>query len=750
MNKLFLVGAMCYSFLLQAQPTATGSLNEFENPDESAQYPGGLPAFYQDIRNAIVYPTAARMKGIEGKSFVFFVVSEKGFIEPNSIKALTQWNLDCNREAERAVGTLKVQWTPAKKDGKPIRQQLVIPIAFTLGDDGLKLNPVNNQLIAPIKTSVVAKPDKKATFGWDVYSDIEMKFTSARLLPGDSVEVVGWAPWLYMIQSKSVKGFMSYKSLFITPELKTLADVIVKESINLETAQQRMDSLRKVEKQQLWELAVSLNSGYTPAEQRARSRADSAELINKGFTFLHLTTSHKKLFVGQCAVVSLSFYVHNRNDKRLQFYDLPNQMMELIKANLLKDMWGSWNSISDVTGVETTVAGNGYTVYTIFSSNYCPMRPEPIVFNPMTLRMAQIKPSPDVAVEKVVPYTSKALSIAVSSLPEEAQASTVEFYKMVGKFMITDTLLSEKVVSGIPVTYKMIVQGPGLTFPLEAPHYQNENLRSKLIDEVYEDSIINDTYYSRKTFTYSLTFLKEGAYDFSNKDVYSTFDPKSQKVLLLKGGPKVNVVKGLEVIEPPAAPVLANENIIAIDASQSMMIEDYKPTRLKSVVIGLDKFMASRSACDIGLILFGGKAKLISPITEDSCYSSDLIRTIDHTGLERGTAIGNAIWLAIQKMPKSNSDKRLVLIGDGDNTAGIPIAAAVELAKKYRVKIYTIGVGNRGKVPFGRDENGIPNLVENTFSDTDFKSISLKTGGQYFWAKDAGAVTSILHKIFSL
>jgi Ca-activated chloride channel family protein len=95
------------------------------------------------------------------------------------------------------------------------------------------------------------------------------------------------------------------------------------------------------------------------------------------------------------------------------------------------------------------------------------------------------------------------------------------------------------------------------------------------------------------------------------------------------------------------------------------------------------------------------------------------------------------------------TEKKLVIIGDGDNTAGhvSSINAAAE-AKKLGIKIYTIGVGTSGVVPYGRDASGKPNMIDKTFTDKQLKEIAAKTGGKYYWAKDAMEVQRILGEIF--
>ncbi|MFN8888041.1 MAG: vWA domain-containing protein, partial [Cyclobacteriaceae bacterium] len=109
-----------------------------------------------------------------------------------------------------------------------------------------------------------------------------------------------------------------------------------------------------------------------------------------------------------------------------------------------------------------------------------------------------------------------------------------------------------------------------------------------------------------------------------------------------------------------------------------------------------------------------------------------------------------AIRVALKSMNADpNEKKKIVIIGDGDNTAGLlSPALASELAKKKNVAIYAIGVGSKGLVKFGKDHFGKPRFVDNSFSDEDFKKISLATGGKYYWAKDAVAIAEILQEIF--
>jgi len=145
---------------------------------------------------------------------------------------------------------------------------------------------------------------------------------------------------------------------------------------------------------------------------------------------------------------------------------------------------------------------------------------------------------------------------------------------------------------------------------------------------------------------------------------------------------------------------------LVLDISESMKIEDFKPNRLEAAKNTARSFIEGRLQDRIGLIIFSGEAYSLAPLTTDYELLYNFIEEIDFDKIEkRGTAIGSALAVATNRMRESEApSKVLILISDGDNTAGNvdPITAA-ELASAYDIKIYTIAVGKEGKVPFGKD-----------------------------------------------
>lgn len=97
--------------------------------DEMATPAGGINKFYEYIARNLRYPAEARMKGIEGKVFVEFIVNIDGSVEVTGISGI---GAGCDLEAMRVIQTSPA-WTPAKNAGVTVRQKMVLPVNYTMG-----------------------------------------------------------------------------------------------------------------------------------------------------------------------------------------------------------------------------------------------------------------------------------------------------------------------------------------------------------------------------------------------------------------------------------------------------------------------------------------------------------------------------------------------------------------------------------------------------------------------------------------
>ncbi len=190
--------------------------------------------------------------------------------------------------------------------------------------------------------------------------------------------------------------------------------------------------------------------------------------------------------------------------------------------------------------------------------------------------------------------------------------------------------------------------------------------------------------------------------------------------------------------------------MIALDISQSMQIEDFKPNRLEAAKDVARDFIKGRKQDRIGLVVFSGDAFSLAPLTTDYDLLQSYLNDISFEMIEsRGTAIGSAMAVVTNRMRESESKSKVcILISDGDNTAGNidPITAA-ELADAYNIKIYTIVVGKEGMVPYGKDFFGRPQMVENSVDETTMRKIAEIGKGEFFRVTDNEALISVFKRI---
>ncbi len=147
--------------------------------------------------------------------------------------------------------------------------------------------------------------------------------------------------------------------------------------------------------------------------------------------------------------------------------------------------------------------------------------------------------------------------------------------------------------------------------------------------------------------------------------------------------------------------------MLAMDVSTSMLAEDLKPNRLEAAKQVAAEFINGRPNDNIGLTIFAGEAFTQCPLTVDHAVLLNLFDGIKcdiaQRGLiEDGTAIGMGIANAVTRLKDSKAKSKVViLLTDGSNNKGdISPLTAAEIAKKFGIRVYTIGVGTNGTAPY--------------------------------------------------
>jgi len=146
--------------------------------------------------------------------------------------------------------------------------------------------------------------------------------------------------------------------------------------------------------------------------------------------------------------------------------------------------------------------------------------------------------------------------------------------------------------------------------------------------------------------------------------------------------------------------------MIALDVSNSMLAEDIKPNRLERAKRAISKLVDNLQGDRIGIVVFAGRAYTQLPITSDYSAAKLFINTIDTDVVPtQGTSIGQAISLSMEAFEKSDHEKAIIIITDGEDHDDDPVTAAEEAAKNG-VSIYTIGIGLPEGAPIPTYSNG--------------------------------------------
>lgn len=197
--------------------------------------------------------------------------------------------------------------------------------------------------------------------------------------------------------------------------------------------------------------------------------------------------------------------------------------------------------------------------------------------------------------------------------------------------------------------------------------------------------------------------------------------------------------------------------VIALDVSGSMISEDFKPNRVEAAKNVASKFIEGRPNDRIGLVVFARQAFTQCPVTIDHNVLINLLNKVepDMGGqIPDGTAIGNGLADAVGRLKDSQAkSKVIILLTDGVNNAGeVDPLTAAEIAKTYKIRVYTIGIGTNGQAPypiqtpFGLRYQMMPVEIDEGL----LQSIAQTTGGEYFRATNNRTLNDIYKKIDNL
>jgi Ca-activated chloride channel homolog len=208
--------------------------------------------------------------------------------------------------------------------------------------------------------------------------------------------------------------------------------------------------------------------------------------------------------------------------------------------------------------------------------------------------------------------------------------------------------------------------------------------------------------------------------------------------------------------EPVTLPLTGRDLMLAIDISGSMreddmLVDDHYVARLTAVKEVVNQFLEARRGDRVGLILFGERSYLQTPLTFDRNTVGIQLSEALAGFAGNATAIGDAIGLSIRTLRKRPAESRvLILLTDGANTAGSDPREAVAVAAEAGIRIHTIGVGADRKLErsfFGRVREVNPSR---DLDEDLLRHIANATGGSFFRARDPEAMAAVYEEINQL
>lgn len=197
--------------------------------------------------------------------------------------------------------------------------------------------------------------------------------------------------------------------------------------------------------------------------------------------------------------------------------------------------------------------------------------------------------------------------------------------------------------------------------------------------------------------------------------------------------------------------------VISLDISQSMLAMDFSPNRLEASKQVAEDFIKKRPTDRIGLVVYEGESYTACALTTDHESLLKRFKNVKSGKIQGGTAIGMGLATGINRLRESEAkSKVIILLTDGENNSGKvhPLTAA-EYAKEFGIRVYTIGVGTKGKakIPVGTNpftKQTVYDYIEGKIDERMLTQIAEETGGKYYRAKNKKQLESIYDEIDKL
>jgi len=179
--------------------------------------------------------------------------------------------------------------------------------------------------------------------------------------------------------------------------------------------------------------------------------------------------------------------------------------------------------------------------------------------------------------------------------------------------------------------------------------------------------------------------------------------------------------------------------VIAMDNSNSMIVEDFKPNRFDASKMAAKDFIDKLGPDNyIGVLSFSSISQIESPLSNDHLHVKTVVNNIELSDVG-GTDLGQAIVNSANLLINSDKGKSIILLSDGQSNIGMPLDEAIDYANIREVTVYTIGIGTSE----GSDFFGVPLVLD----EETLSYIAANSGGKYYKAENVEQLNNAYNEI---
>ncbi len=290
---------------------------------------------------------------------------------------------------------------------------------------------------------------------------------------------------------------------------------------------------------------ITVRAATTPpgsATAQSSSTAPQSQSISvPGPAFLSLSTSKNAVYVGEGFTVKLALFVAETYPFELSFYELEQQLQQLLKKLRPTNCWEENAGIAEVQSQPVTLNGKRFTEYRIYQATFFPLNKQPIQFPTAALQMVRFKPAATPGgkrIKEIVPFASKPLSIAVRALPPHPLNDRVP----VGQYRLFDYVSRRNPAVGQSVQYDLRIDGEGNIASLPAPNLpQHAGLDIFPPEESTSINRSGGTVRGYKRFRYLLVPRQNGVFPLKKLFQFIYFDPQRNRYDTLYATQRIQV-----------------------------------------------------------------------------------------------------------------------------------------------------------------------------------------------------------------